>query len=212
MPRKKLQRFAELDTLPNVVQKDNNDLKKKLAEFIKNNKLVLELGCGRGEYTIFLAKLHPDQKFIGIDIQGERIWYGAKQAAEEKLDNIMFVRMQIEDLLEYFPKNSISKIWITFPDPYPRDKQIKKRLTSPRFLAMYKEICQDKAEINLKTDDKDFFLYSKASVKSFGGEILEASEDIYRKKYNGYPDIQTYYEKIHLKKGKKINYLKFKLN
>lgn len=211
MPRKKLQRFAELDTLPNVAQKDNNDLNKKLAEFIKNNKLVLELGCGRGEYTIFLAKLHPDQKFIGIDIQGERIWYGAKQAAEEKLDNIMFIRMQIEDLLQYFPKNSVSKIWITFPDPYPRDKQIKKRLTSPRFLAMYKEICQDKAEINLKTDDKDFFLYSKDSVKSFGGEILEASEDIYHKKYNGYPDIQTYYEKIHLKKGKKINYLKFKL-
>ncbi|RJQ33676.1 tRNA (guanosine(46)-N7)-methyltransferase TrmB [Candidatus Parcubacteria bacterium] len=212
MPRKKLQRFAQLNTLANVAQIDQADSKEKLATFLQNKRLTLELGCGRGEYTLFLASLNPDQQFIGIDIQGERLWFGAKEAQEKKLTNVLFLRIQIEHLADYFPKNSVDEIWITFPDPYPRDKQIKKRLTSPRFLNLYKKIIKPEAVLNLKTDDKDFFLYSQESIKSFGGQILELSEDTKHLKDNyPYTNILTYYEKIHLKARKSIQYLKFQL-
>jgi len=212
MPRKKLQRFAELDNLTNVAQVGQDNIRKKLKAFIDEKPLILELGCGRGEYTIALAKQYPEKQFIGVDIQGERIWFGAKQALEQKLNNVMFLRLQVENLAECIKNNSVDEIWITFPDPFPRKRQIKKRLTSARFLDLYKQLLKDNSLVHLKTDDQNLFKYSQESVKDFGGQIIDKIADIYSTDYRkNYPNIKTYYEKIHLEGGKTINYLKFTL-
>ncbi|MCD4761203.1 tRNA (guanosine(46)-N7)-methyltransferase TrmB [bacterium] len=212
MSRRKLQKFKELENFANVAQVNQENLKKKLKNFLKNTKtLSLELACGKGEYTLALAKRNKNQTFIGIDSQGERIWRGAKQAQVEKLKNVFFLRIQIENLNKYFLKNSVDQIWITFPDPFPRKGQIKKRLTSPRFLKIYKKILKPQGQIHLKTDDLNLFNYSIETINQFGGEILEELPDLYSQKHNVLLDIQTYYEKMHLKKGKAINYLKFRL-
>ncbi|PLX25922.1 tRNA (guanosine(46)-N7)-methyltransferase TrmB [Candidatus Parcubacteria bacterium] len=211
MARKKLQRFAEIDKLPNVAQAGDLDIKEKIKKFVTDAPLVLELACGRGEYTTSMAKLFPDKQFIGIDIQGERIWYGAKEAKEQRLKNVLFLRIQVENLEEYFGKRSIDEIWITFPDPYPRKKQIKKRLTSPRFLQLYKDLLKKEGSVNLKTDDLNLFVYSKESTNDFGTKIIEEIEDIYKKRpKNKLLYIKTYFEKKHIRAKKTINYLKFK--
>ncbi|MBT6691658.1 tRNA (guanosine(46)-N7)-methyltransferase TrmB [Candidatus Parcubacteria bacterium] len=213
MPRKKIQRFKELEKLSNVAQLSQTDAKQKLQNFLNNSKPTLELACGKGEYTIALAERFPDMKFIGIDVQGERIWYGAKQALDKKLDNVFFLRVQIEDLQKYFTDNSIAEIWITFPDPFPRKKQIKKRLTSPRFLQIYKHLLQAKGLVNLKTDDESLFDYSVEMAEAIGANIITHIKDIYNQRVSLHLlDIQTYYEKIHLEKGATINYLKFNFN
>jgi tRNA (guanine-N7-)-methyltransferase len=210
MPRKKLQRFQELTELINVAELSQLDARKKLKNFLKGAKPILELACGKGEYTIALAEKYPNKKIIGIDIQGERIWYGAKQALDKKLTNIFFLRIQIEDLPRYFTNNSISEIWITFPDPFPRKKQIKKRLTAPRFLQTYKDLLITNGYINLKTDDDKLFDYSVESAETLGANITTYIKDVHNQ--NNIPDlldIRTYYEKMHLEAGKTINYLKF---
>ena len=212
MPKKKLQRFAELDTLANVAQISQNDIKKKLQGFLTEKPLILELGCGRGEYTISLAKQYPEKQFIGVDIQGERLWFGAKYALEKKLKNVMFLRLQVENLAEYFENNSITEIWITFPDPFPRKRQIKKRLTSPRFLELYQQTLEKDGSVHLKTDDFNLFTYSQESVKDFGEQILEKIDNNHSDNHKGlHLDTKTYYEKIHLQGGKAIYYLKFSL-
>ena len=138
MSRQKLQRFAELGTFKNVTEFNQADAKNKLKNFLDNNQeIILELACGKGDYSLALAQKYPNKKIIGIDIQGERIWYGASQALDKKLDNLFFLRMQIESLEEFFTKHTVSEIWITFPDPFPRERKIKKMLTSPRFLEIY---------------------------------------------------------------------------
>lgn len=211
MSRKKLQKFAEIDKLTNVAQLDDANIKEKIKNFLNDTPLVLELACGRGEYTIAMAKLFPDKQFIGIDVQGERIWYGAKEAKEHRLKNVLFLRIQVENLDEFFAKHSIDEIWITFPDPFPRKKQIKKRLTSPRFLELYKNLLAKDASVNLKTDDYNLFVYSKESVNDFGGKVIEEIEDIYKKRpKNKLLYIKTYFEEKHIKAKKAINYLKFK--
>lgn len=213
MSKKKLARFAELDKLKNVAQVNQIDLQEKLNKFLLSEEdIILELACGKGDYSLALAQKYPNKKIIAIDIQGERLWSGATKAQEKKLDNILWLRIQIENLLEYFPENSISEIWITFPDPFPRDKQIKKRLTSPRFLEIYKKILVTDALLHLKTDDLNLFDYSIETIKDQGGKILEQIKNIYQQKT--IPDllkIKTDFEKKHLQAGKNIHYLKFKL-
>lgn len=213
MPRNKLKKFAELEHFPNVAQESQNNCKEKLQGFLSGeNKIVLELACGKGEYTLALAKMFPDKKFVGVDIQGERLWQGAGDATKNKLTNVFFLRTQVESLQNYIKNDSISEIWITFPDPFPRLGQIKKRLTSPRFLNMYKDILKKDSNINIKTDDKNYYLYSLDSLKDFGANISQKIADIYQN--NGIDDIlkiQTYYEKKHLANNKKIYYIKAKL-
>jgi tRNA (guanine-N7-)-methyltransferase len=212
MPRDKLKKFKELSALPNVRQLTDDDLKDKLDNFLAQKKLViLELGCGKGEYSNALAKNETAKQFIGVDIQGERLWYGAKQALEEKLANVLFLRIQIENLLDYFDKNSISEIWLTFPDPYPKTKHLTKRLTSPRFLNIYKKILQPDGIVHLKTDNQNLFKYSLETIEEFGGQIIESHSDLCKDKIND-PKlaIQTTFEKKCLT-GEQIYYLKFQL-
>lgn len=211
MPRRKLQRFAEAENFPNIAQVHQPGIKDKLAGFLESDgPVVLELACGKGAYTIALAERLPHIKFIGIDIQGERLWAGAKTALEKKLNNVFFLRIQIENLTEYFKQNSINEILITFPDPFPREKQLRKRLTSYRFLEIYKELLKEGGLIHLKTDDESLFDFSVETVKEFGGNIQTNTKDIYaQKNIDPILEIKTVYENMHLKAGKKINYLKF---
>ena len=213
MPRKKLQKFQELTKLSNVAELSQDDAKEKLAAFLDGDKPTLELACGKGEYTLALAEKFPNKKFVGIDVQGERIWYGAKQALNKKLYNVFFLRIQVDNLPKYFSKGGLAEIWITFPDPFPRKRQLKKRLTAPHFLQTYKELLAPSGYINLKTDDEKLFDYSVESAETLEANIITHIKDVYNQK--NMPtllEIQTYYEKIHLKQEKTINYLKFNFN
>ena len=204
MPRNKLKKFKELDKLTNTIQFDQPDIKNRLANFVANQDIILELACGKAEYALALAQKYPNKTIIAIDIQGERLWYGATQAIKENLTNILFLRIQIEDLLKYFEANSVSEIWITFPDPFPKKSQIKKRLTSPRFLAIYKNILKSNNFIHLKTDDEKLYNYSLESIRKFGGQILSQQQNILL-------GIQSYFEKKHLANNKTINYFRCKI-
>jgi tRNA (guanine-N7-)-methyltransferase len=210
----KIEKFIELAKLPNIVQHTDKDAREKLSAFLsQKKKTIVELACGGGDYTIAMAKMFPDKNFIGIDIQGERLWFGSKTASENKLDNVLFFRVHIHRLLEFFDPSSIDEIWITFPDPFPKKKRyIKKRLTSPVFLDIYKKLVKPSGVINLKTDDKQLFDYSKETVTEFDGTIISDMSDIYTKKKLGpLLEIKTYFEYKHLESNKKINYLRFKL-
>ncbi len=213
MARKKLKRIKGLKEFNNVIQEQECDIKKRLNNFLKKyNNITLELACGKGEYSIALGEQNPNNGYIGIDIQGERLWKGANIAKEKNLDNIIFLRIQIEDLLKYFKKDFINEMWIVFPDPFLRDKYIKKRLTSPRFLKIYSKIISKQGSIHLKTDDKKLFDYSLKSIKDNNGEIIQKYEDIYKYRIkNNSLYIQTYYEKKYLEKEKKIYYINFKI-
>lgn len=205
MPRKKLQKFKELTTLSNVAELD----KDKLNNFLQPKETILELGCGRGEYTIALAKQFPKKQFIGIDLQGERLWFGAKQALAEKIANVFFLRIQIENLDQYFDSRNIDEIWLTFPDPFPKKSQIKKRLTSPKFLTMYSTLLKPKHLLHLKTDNQELFTYSKTIISKYG-KIHSCLEDIYGAKINNpLLNIKTNYEQKYLKDNKPIYYLQF---
>lgn len=210
----KTKKFEENAQLNNVWEHHQDNIKNKVLTLLKNKKpIVLELACGGGDYTVALAEKYPNKNIIGIDIQGERIWHGAKKAVENKLENAFFIRDYIDHLLEYFPENSVSEIWITFPDPYPKKRQTKKRLTSLKFLEIYKKILKPDSVIHLKTDDKNLFDYSIKGVEEFGGEIIKTHRDIYSQKVdNSLLYVQTFYEKKHIKDGKEINYLEFKIH
>jgi len=242
MAKNKLQRFAELKTFPNVIElaEVKPGFKTKLnwsERFGNNNPITLELACGKGEYTLALARLFPKRNFIGIDIKGARLWCGAKTALEEKLPNVAFLRIQIENLEHYFRLpplqrsgsgvvghnlNSqnippvaklspiVTTIWIVFPDPFPRKRQINKRLSSPRFLAMYKKILAPGGAIHLKTDDLNLFNYSVETALAEGWKIKETINNIYAlPKLNPLLAIKTFYENKHLREGKQIHYACF---
>ncbi|WP_395625585.1 tRNA (guanosine(46)-N7)-methyltransferase TrmB [Daejeonella sp.] len=213
MGKDKLKRFAEITAFENVIElEDGKILKSHWApsHFKNNNPVILELGCGKGEYTVNLAKLFPDINFIGIDYKGNRIWRGAKTALEENIPNVAFLRIQIENLLDYFSENEITEIWITFPDPQPQISREKKRLTSERFLSMYKILLQRKAPIHLKTDSDLLHSYTKEKIKNLGLLTHTSTEDLYKSTLvDEVLSIKTYYEKKYLAHDKNINYLKF---
>jgi tRNA (guanine-N7-)-methyltransferase len=212
----KLRRFAEIETFSNVVQMDaGKPFKSKWAtDFFKNNNpVVLELACGKGEYTVNLAQMFPDKNFIGIDYKGNRIWRGAKTAMEEGISNVGFLRIQIENLVEYFGENEIDEIWITFPDPQPQISREKKRLTSLRFLNLYKQMLKPGGFINLKTDNDGLHAYTAEKIKELGLKLHIKTEDLYHSPYaDEVLNIKTYYEKKYLKDNKNINYLKYSLD
>lgn len=213
MGKDKLKRFAEIETFANVIQLDaGKPFKGNWAEgFFKNqNPVVLELACGKGEYTVNLARLFPGKNFIGIDYKGNRIWRGAKTAVEENISNVAFLRIQIEAILDYFGDGEVDEIWITFPDPQPQISREKKRLTSPRFLEKYKQILKPGGFVNLKTDNDDLHAYTAEKIGEHGLKLHVRTEDLYHSPYaDEVLSIKTYYERIYLKDNKNINYLKF---
>ena len=214
MGKDKLRKFAEVSTFKNVVQLDaGKEYKGKWGqEFFKNDKpLILELACGKGEYTVNLAKLFPEKIFIGIDYKGNRIWRGAKTALEEGIDNVGFLRIQIETILEHFEKGEVSEIWITFPDPQPQDSREKKRLTNPVFLERYKEILVPQGIMHLKTDNDGFFAYTLEQIELQSLPVLKETKDLYHSDLvDEVLSIKTYYEKKYLAEDKNINYVQWK--
>ncbi|MGB5360850.1 tRNA (guanosine(46)-N7)-methyltransferase TrmB [Eudoraea sp.] len=217
--KNKLKRFQQNKTFSHVIEPGRDELmegkfplKGKWKSFFNNdNPIVLELGCGKGEYTVGLAKLDSSRNFIGIDIKGARLWRGAKTALEDNLGNVAFLRTQIELIDLIFAENEVDEIWITFPDPQLKYKRTKHRLTNKAFLDKYKIILKDEGVINLKTDSEFMHGYTLGLLHGLNCEILYANHDVY--KNEGSPkevmDIQTFYEKQYLEKGKPITYIKF---
>ena len=224
MGKNKLARFAENKTLPNVFQPtrdealDHYPLKGKWrTEVFKNqNPIVLELGCGKGEYSVGLAKSFPNKNFIGIDIKGARFWFGAKEAVEKNLNNVAFLRTQIELVDCFFDHDEVDEIWITFPDPQIKYRRTKHRMTHPDFLDRYKKILKKDGIVHLKTDSEFLHGYTLGLLQGQGHEIISAHHDIYgAPEYEpGTPllrEIKTYYEGLFSAKGKTITYLKFRI-
>lgn len=219
MGKDKLRRFAENETFDNMFQMKYEDVKdgfylkgKWREEFFKNdNPLVLELGCGKGEYTVGLAKQYPKKNFIGVDIKGARMWRGCKTSVEEKINNVAFVRTHIQVLDMYFAENEVSEIWITFPDP--QLKKPNKRLTSPRFLDLYSKFLIEKGIIHLKTDSQELYDYTLNEVLLAQKKtILLSTNNLYESNINeDVISIRTFYENIYINQGKPITYLKFQI-
>lgn len=181
--------------------------------FFKNDHpVILELACGRGEYTIGLASLHPDQNFIGVDVKGNRMFLGAKKALESNLTNAAFLRTQIEMVAEYFAAGEVDEIWITFPDPQLRTSRAKKRLTHPRFLRLYEKILTPGGSIHLKTDSPQLFHFTKKVIELYGQIFVEENNDVYAGPHKPELEIKTHYEGLDIANSKKIFYLHFKLN
>jgi tRNA (guanine-N7-)-methyltransferase len=179
--------------------------------FYNSNPIVVELGCGKGEYTVNLAQVFKDKNFIGTDIKGSRIFVGAKQSSDLELGNTAFLRTRIQNLADFFAPGEITEIWITFPDPRPRGKDERRRLTGPRFLGIYKNLLTPGGLVHLKTDDADLFQYSKETAIQFGCHVIHATESLYQSPLAAlHHGIKTYYEKIFLAEGKPIHYLQFK--
>jgi tRNA (guanine-N7-)-methyltransferase len=218
MSRKKLQRFHENDLNRNVIQEGKEIFTKikgnwKSHQFGNSNKLVVELACGRGEFTVGLARHFKDMNFVGVDIKGARIWKGSTIAISEGLENVAFLRTQIQLLEEFFVAEEIDELWITFPDPFPRDGDEKRRLTSPKFMEMYKKLVKKDGLIHFKTDNTGLFDYTLEQVRQrTDAEIHIASHDFYDSPYrDAHHGIKTKYEKIFSDKGEKIKYLQFSL-
>lgn len=220
--KNKLRRFRENETFTNVLQPSREELLEGAfplkgnwnTDFFENEKpLVLELGCGKGEYSLGLAERYPDKNFIGVDIKGARFWKGAKTALEEKLENVAFVRMQIELIDQAFAENEVSEIWITFPDPQVKYKRTKHRMTNSDFLSAYKKILKPEGFIHLKTDSEFLHGYTLGLLHGAGHEVVYAHHDVYGNAYSPeeVTSIQTFYEKQYLEHGKKITYIKFKI-
>jgi tRNA (guanine-N7-)-methyltransferase len=209
----KLRRFAEIATFSNVVELDAGKpyQGKWATEFFKNDKpVVLELACGKGEYAVNLAVMFPDRNYLGVDYKGNRIWMGAKMALEGGVNNVGFLRIQIEQLLDYFAPGEIDEIWITFPDPQPQLGRERKRLTSPRFLEKYKLLLKPGGFVNLKTDNDNLHAYTLEKIAEHDLKLHIRTEDLYHSPYaNDVLSIKTYYEKKYLKDNKNINYLQF---
>ena len=220
--KNKLKRFSENETFTNVFQPtreevvgDQFPLKGKWnSDFFKNdNPIVLELGCGKGEYSVGLAERFPEKNFIGIDIKGARFWRGAKTAVESGMNNVAFVRTQIELINHIFAENEVSEIWITFPDPQIKYKRTKHRMTNAEFLERYKKILKSSGFMHLKTDSEFMHGYTLGLLHGLGHEVIYANHNIY--KNEGAPaevtGIQTFYESQYLEVNKPITYIKFRI-
>ncbi|WP_396174819.1 tRNA (guanosine(46)-N7)-methyltransferase TrmB [Flavobacterium sp.] len=220
--KNKLKRFRENETFGNVIEPTREEVVLGAfkwkgnwnKEFFKNDHpLILELGCGKGEYSVGLAERYPKKNFIGIDIKGARFWRGAKTAVENNLTNVGFLRTQIE-LLEFcFAENEVDEIWITFPDPQIKYKRTKHRMTNSEFLQRYKKVLKPDGLMNLKTDSEFMHGYTLGLLHGEGHEVLYANHNVYRNE--GAPEvvtaIQTFYEKQYLEINKAITYIQFRI-
>lgn len=223
MGKNKLEKFAQMETFENVVQPGldeviNKDYKLKgnwkSTYFKNNNPIVLELGCGKGEYTVGLAERYPDKNFIGVDIKGARMWRGASLSIQKGIWNTAFLRTRIEHITSFFAPGEVSEIWITFPDPQEKRVRAKKRLTSSKFLAMYQKFIEPSGYIHLKTDNSLLYEYTYQLALQNKLDIKVNTNNLYQ---SGVDDeallsIQTFYESQFLAQGIPIKYLKFTLN
>jgi tRNA (guanine-N7-)-methyltransferase len=208
--RNKPARWAELNMMDRVIQPQFKDF------YENDHPIVLELGCGRGEYTVTLAEKYHEKNFIGIDIKGARLWRGAKTANKQNLMNAGFLRTRIEIIRSFFVPDEVDEIWITFPDPQLKNKRTKKRLTSATFLNSYRTFIKDGGTIHLKTDNLDLYKDTLDLIKKNGLDIITSTEDLYSGSMPGVDNellsVKTHYESQFLEKGMKIKYLSFRLN
>lgn len=218
MGKGKLQKFEETKSFPNFFQPTLEEAMRGLPQkgkwhqevFKNDNPIVLEVGCGKGEYTTGLAERFPGKNFVGIDIKGARMWTGGKIMVEKNLRNVAFVRTRIEFIDNVFGKDEIDEIWITFPDPQP--KKVRHRLTHPRFLEKYRRFSKAGVHVHLKTDSQELHIYTKEVIEELKLPLLEQSTDIYSDGFEGpLTEIKTHYEKMFTQKGKTITYLHFLL-
>jgi tRNA (guanine-N7-)-methyltransferase len=217
MGKDKLKRFAEIETFQNVIQPNlknylqDHELKGKWSsQFTNSNPIILELGCGRGEYTVGLAKKFPKINFIGIDIKGSRLWRGAKTCIEENINNVIFLRTKVDFIRQFFDTDEVSEIWLTFSDPQP--KKPRKRLTSPLFIERYNQLLKKGGIIHLKTDSDLLYEYTLEEIKRNNYTIIKQCNDVHGRLNLETDDvlkIETYYESIWINEGKKIKYLSF---
>jgi len=227
MAKKKLIRFKDLEGFQNVLQPNMEEFWEKefelkgkwKSDFFKNDKpLVLELACGKGEYAVNMAKKYPNKNFLGVDIKGARIWYGASIARTEAIDNAKFLRTRIDFIDKFFTENEVDEIWITFPDPQPQESRARKRLTSPRFISRYKKILKQGGLMHLKTDADSFFDYTIQQIEENKYQILSKFDNVYKQvdeipeDLNHLYKVQTHYEGIFAAKGHTIKYVSFKIN
>lgn len=227
MARRKLEKFADVRSFPNVYENFHPmipELRGENAEIVEmkglwaqkhfknDHPITLELACGRGEYTLQLARKYPNRNFIGVDIKGARIHQGATIAIEEGLDNVAFLRMKIEKINNFFEPGEVQEIWITFPDPFLRDSKDNRRLTHARFLDSYKAMLAEDGIVQLKTDSPELYEFTMEVLDTYPGvEVLYKNEDIYAAPLD-FPDLEfkTYYEKKHLLDARKIRYVRFR--
>jgi tRNA (guanine-N7-)-methyltransferase len=244
MGQKKLIKFAAIKQYENVLEypqgmpgkwkayfeklaKGDNPISLDTLEISDNNStknnnatkpLILELACGRGEYAVGMARLFPEQNFLGLDIKGNRIWKGASIANKESIKNVAFVRTQIEQSIQYFTKEEVAEIWITFPDPQLRLSKAKKRLTHPQFLRLYQQFLQPGGIVHLKTDSPNLYLFTKTVIELYGLTLLTSTDDVYgtafmqSDKWDKRCAIKTYYEGLNIASSNRIHYIQFKID
>jgi tRNA (guanine-N7-)-methyltransferase len=212
MAQKKLIRFEAIKSFDNVLQYPEG-MADNWKKFFKNdNPVYLELGCGKGEYTVQLAKRFPEKNFIGVDLKGNRIYVGAKKCLEEKISNAAFLRTQIDKINNYFLKNEVKEIWITFPDPQLRKSRAKKRLTHPKFLRLYQQILMDNGLIHLKTDSPDLYSFTLMVIDMYGLQLHESIDSVHEQpEIKEELKIKTYYEGLDIAQSSRIHYLCFSL-
>lgn len=212
MGQKKLIRFSEIETFPNVLQYPQ-EMPGNWHVFFKNNHPVtLELACGKGEYAVGLGLLHPQRNFLGVDLKGNRIWVGAKTALKENLSNVAFLRSQIDRIAEYFVKDEVSEIWITFPDPQLRASKHKKRLTHPKFLRLYQQFLKPGGLIHLKTDSPVLYHFTKQVIALYSLSVHADIDHLYNQtELNDELKIKTHYEGLDIAQSNRIHYLSFSL-
>jgi len=212
MAQKKLMRFEAIKSFPNVLQYPEGIAGKWKEHFSNDRPITLELACGKGEYAVGLAKLYPQRNFIGVDLKGNRIFVGAKKCLEEKISNVAFLRTQIDKIGNYFEKNEVDEIWLTFPDPQLRKSKAKKRLTHPKFLRLYQQILPDKGLIHLKTDSPDLFDFTLMVIDMYKLQLHERIDNVYAQpKITEELNIKTYYESLDIAQSNRIHYLCFSL-
>lgn len=214
MPKNKLRKFSEFRLFPNTFEFAYENKGNWRDHFQNGHPIVLELGCGKGEYTTALARHYPDKNHIGIDLKSNRMWKGASVALDEKLTNVAFIRCVIDKITELFDQGEVDEIWITFPDPFPKDRHAKRRLTSPDFLDRYQKILKPGGTVHFKTDDDALFEYTLGVLhekKITPGEVIKNvhadshAHDMLR-------NIRTYYEQLFMGRGRTIKYLNFQFN
>jgi tRNA (guanine-N7-)-methyltransferase len=212
MGQKKLIRFAEILGFRNVLQYPQAIKGKWKDHFSNHSAITLELACGKGEYTVGLARMHPNRNFIGVDLKGNRIWVGAKKALNENLDNAAFLRTHIDKITDYFEAGEVKEIWITFPDPQLRVSHAKKRLTHPKYLRLYQQILQPGGLIHLKTDSPDLYQFTLLVIRMYGLPLHTAWDNVYAEETRTPElDIKTHYESLDIAGSNRIHYVCFSL-
>lgn len=212
MGQKKLKRFAEVATFPNVLQYPENMAGNWKTFFQNDHPITLELACGKGEYALGLGRLFPERNFLGVDLKGNRLWAGAKKALEHNLINVGFLRTQIDRINTYFQPGEVSEIWLTFPDPQLRTSRAKKRLTHPKFLQLYQRFLAPGGIIHLKTDSPSLYRFTKWVIELHHLPLLQDIDDVYAQPtVSDILSIKTHYEGLDIAQSSRVHYLQFTL-